>query len=207
MKKITTAIIVLVCICSVIAIAQFRQLKKSPERQEHIAPTKKIIVLPLGSNNTATFINETYKKINEIIPGAQLKSPAALPVFAYYNPRGRYRADSLIKWMNQMAKSDEVYIGITSVDISTTKNNFEDWGVMGLGYRPGNACVASPFRLKDKSAFWKIALHELGHTAGLEHCLSKTCLMRDAEGKDHTAEEKEFCSSCRQFLIQQGWKL
>jgi archaemetzincin len=207
MRTITAVIIVLVCICSFIAISQFRQVNKSPEKEEKVFDTKKIIVLPLGSNNTATFINETYKKINEIIPGAILRAPAALPAFAYYKPRHRYRADSLIKWMNQMAKPGEVYIGITTIDISTTKGSNKDFGVMGLGYQPGKACVASPFRLKDKNQFWKIALHELGHTAGLPHCATKTCLMRDAEGGDHTAAEKEFCHTCKSKLLQQGWQL
>ena len=56
-------------------------------------------------------------------------------------------------------------IGLTSKDISVTKGNIADYGVMGLGYRPGNACVASNFRLSKsgESQFYKIALHELGH--------------------------------------------
>ncbi len=98
-------------------------------------------------------------------------------------------------------------MGITTVDISTTKGKYQDWGVMGLAYKPGNAGVASSYRLKNKSAFWKIVIHELGHTAGLPHCSVKSCFMRDAEGGDHTGEEKEFCSKCKKTLVNNGWLL
>lgn len=126
---------------------------------------------------------------------------------AFYSPRNRYRADSLIHWMGRQAKTNEVYLGITQTDISTSSRGYKDWGVMGLGFCPGNAAVASSHRLKNKSHFWKVALHELGHTAGLQHCPVKTCLMRDAQGGDPTGEEKEFCNTCKSVLTKQGWKL
>ena len=85
-----------------------------------------------------------------------------------------------------------------------------DFGVMGLGYRPGNACVASTFRLnaENKSEqFYKVAIHELGHTQGLKHCPDKTCFMRDAEGKNPTNEEKDFCQNCKKVLRSKHWKI
>jgi archaemetzincin len=81
---------------------------------------------------------------------------------------------------------------------------------MGLGYCPGKSCVASTFRLHGNNRFEKlvkVALHELGHTEGLNHCPEKTCLLRDAEGKDHLNEEKGFCASCKKYLIKKGWEL
>lgn len=41
-------------------------------------------------------------------------------------------------------------IGITQKDISTSKGQYADWGIMGLAYRPGNSCVASYYRLPSK---------------------------------------------------------
>ena len=109
--------------------------------------------------------------------------------------------------MSRSAKPGQVYIGITTVDISASKGDNPDWGVMGLGFRPGKAAVASNFRMNNKEDFWKVAIHELGHTAGLPHCPVKTCFMRNAHGGNPTAEEKEFCSGCKKTLIDQGWKL
>ena len=76
---------------------------------------------------------------------------------------------------------------------------------MGLGFQPGKACIASNFRLRDKKNFFKVALHELGHTTGLPHCPEKTCFMRDAEGGDPTGEESGFCTKCKNYLIKKGW--
>ena len=81
---------------------------------------------------------------------------------------------------------------------------------MGLGYRPGRSCVVSDFRVSHKNKnqqFYKLVLHELGHTEGLSHCKEKTCLMRDAEGGNHLDEENDFCRNCKNFLLKKGWEL
>jgi len=168
---------------------------------------KSIYILPLGTGVSKSFSQETQRQIQRFIPNAALLPPAALPASAYYRPRGRYRADSLIHWMSRQAGPHDVWLGITTVDISTTKGGKADWGVMGLGFCPGQAAVASSYRLKDKSQFWKVAIHELGHTAGLPHCPVKTCFMRDANGGNPTAEETEFCPTCRGVLVKAGWKV
>ncbi len=81
---------------------------------------------------------------------------------------------------------------------------------MGLGFCPGKSCIASSFRLKGNNKLeklYKVAIHELGHTQGLPHCSVKTCLMRDAEGKDCLNEETGFCKSCKAVLVKAGWAL
>jgi len=167
---------------------------------------KKLMLLPLGKINDAT-ISNVYDSLRQIFPDVVLMKKESMPAIAYTAPRNRYRADTLIHWMSRRAQENEIYLGITSYDISSTKNGNPDFGIMGLGFRPGKACVASDFRLKDKSNFFKVVIHELGHTAGLHHCPEKTCFMRDAEGHDLTGEEKEFCKRCRSFLIEKGWRL
>lgn len=129
-----------------------------------------------------------------------------MPALAWYSPRQRNRADSLIHWMARRARPGEIWLGITEQDISTTKGSNPDYGVMGLGFHPGQAAVASNYRLRNKQHFYKVAIHELGHTMGLPHCPDKSCYMRDAEGGDPTADEKYFCTGCRGRLRQKGWK-
>ena len=101
-----------------------------------------------------------------------------------------------------------ITIGITDKDISSSMHGVDDWGVMGLSYIPGRACVISSFRLKKNNLsdqLFKVAIHELGHAQGLDHCANKTCFMRDAEGKNTTDQEKQFCPKCKAFLINKGW--
>ena len=114
----------------------------------------------------------------------------------------------MIRQLSSQTPSNHVTLALTTKDISITKGKFADWGIMGLSYCPGKACVASIHRLKNnKEQFFKIAIHELGHTQGLPHCPVKTCFMRDAEGGNHTNQEKEFCPKCKKVLVDAGWLL
>lgn len=168
---------------------------------------KTVMLFPLGDKIPSKLVKSTYEELKRILPQLRLRESIALPRMAFYPARNRYRADSLLAWMSRMAKPNEVFIGITDVDISTTKDGHPDWGVMGLAYSPGSAAVASSFRLKNKSALWKVAIHELGHTTSLPHCPVKTCFMRDAEGGNPTDQENEFCTKCKSVLVQNGWRL
>ncbi|WP_167356240.1 Zn-dependent protease [Chryseobacterium jejuense] len=147
--------------------------------------------------------------IKKIYPNSKVLEAIDFPENAYYKERNRYRADSTIKFLNNRTKEGFVTIGLTSKDISATKRKIKDFGIMGLGYRPGKACIASDFRLNKENSdeqFYKIAIHELGHTQGLPHCPEKMCFMRDAEGKNPTNEETDFCKKCKTFLISKNWK-
>lgn len=173
------------------------------------AQPKTIIVQPLGAF-PGSLANKVCEQIRLINPNTLLRENIPLPEQAYYPSRNRYRADSIIRIFQNRAGHDTVWITLTDKDISTTKNGIEDWGIMGLAYRPGQACVVSTFRLDKKKVpeqFYKVALHELGHAQGLDHCPQPTCYMRDAEGGNPTDDETGFCPSCKAFLQKKGWQL
>jgi len=144
-----------------------------------------------------------------------------MPEDAFVNLKSpRYRADKLIAWLKAVRPDSADYIlGITNSDISTTKRNklgrilepkwkYEDWGIMGLGYRPGPSCVVSTFRLKtNKKALFterlkKVAVHELGHNLGLPHCPNPGCVMNDANESVKTIDRAklEICVKCQQKI-------
>jgi archaemetzincin len=116
-----------------------------------------------------------------------------LPRSAYYKPRKRWRADVLLDVLLTHipgAPPTTRILGLTASDISTTKAPHADWGIFGLGYAPGQAAVVSSFRLarkaKDRAQVRarvaSTAVHEVGHTFGLQHCTEPRCPMQDAEG-------------------------
>jgi archaemetzincin len=138
-----------------------------------------------------------------------------LPATAYYPERRRYRAERLLAFLNQRLPEDGWRIlGLTDADISTTKGKYPDWGVMGLGELPGTATVISSFRCRKKARspahaierLAKVAVHEIGHTLGLDHCPTRGCLMEDAMGKVVTTDrERDFCPRCRALARQHGF--
>ncbi len=175
----------------------------------HSKNTAKVIVIQPFDDLPEEKVAAVYQKIKQINPNTIIVSPVELPKNAFYSKRKRYRADSLLRFLNTY-KGDTVVVGITSKDISTTKDKVPDWGVMGLGYRPGYACVVSIFRLSKSNTqeqFYKVVIHELGHTTGLPHCDNETCFMRDAAGHNHLDKETDFCPKCKAFLRSKGWLL
>jgi archaemetzincin len=156
------------------------------------------------------YLNYVHAELKKMYSDIEIKKPIPLPKKAWYAPRKRYRADTLIHYLSSITPNGHLTIGLTTKDISTTNDNIKDWGIMGLGYCPGRSCVASTFRLnkaKRLEQLFKVAIHELGHTQGIPHCPVKTCYMQDAEGKNNTDNEIEFCTKCKVILTKAGWAL
>lgn len=169
---------------------------------------KKVICIQAFKDFSQKDAAYVYRHLKDSYSHIILSKSIALPSYAYVPSRNRYRADTLINFLKQLNKGDTITVGLTNYDISTTKNGVADWGVMGLGFRPGKACIVSTFRLKNKNKkeqLLKVIWHEIGHTLGLAHCSNLTCLMRDAEGGNPLDDEKEFCTSCKADLTAKGF--
>ncbi len=182
--------------------------KKDRINEKAAKPAVTILIQPFKDINHETVAKVT-DGIKNVYPNVKVLDAINFPENTYYKERNRYRADSIIKFLNKKTKEGFVTIGLTAKDISATRGKIKDFGIMGLGYRPGKACVASNFRLSKENRdeqFYKIAIHELGHIQGLPHCPEKMCFMRDAEGKNLTNEETDFCKKCKTFLINKNWK-
>lgn len=136
-----------------------------------------------------------------------------LPKAAYYPPRKRYRADRLLEHLDTIAAGAPAgtrVLGMTDVDISTTKGKVTDWGVFGLGEIGRRNCVISMFRLKRGARNFEhlalrigtTAVHEIGHTLGLPHCPTEGCVMQDAEGSIYNTDHGtgKPCKYCRETI-------
>lgn len=176
----------------------------------HADPAKETIIAiqPLGEVQQVRL--DIVKKGLEDAFGLKVETLEAkpLPKEAWYEPRSRYRADKLLDFLSdQTVAKYRIVIGLTSKDISTTKDEHEDWGIFGLGELGGRVCLVSTFRLNARGAdeaklrerMRKVAIHEVGHVMGLPHCPTKGCVMRDAESSILTVDEEsgDFCEKCK----------
>lgn len=180
---------------------------------------KKIAIQPYGKFDSAlkdsvvVSIERTYGFTVTALPYKEI------PRSAFINVKSpRYRADSILRILKrEKAEEYDHVLGLTSLDISTTKRDengnvleprykYEDWGVFGLGAMPGASCVVSTFRLKTTDRkllierLKKVCNHEIGHNLGLPHCESSDkCVMKDGAESIKTVDfvDLVLCESCK----------
>ena len=164
---------------------------------------KTIYIQPLGDVHQE-YINYIKKSVESFYGYDCIVKPKLnLTSDILAGSKTRYEAGKILKKYN----SKENVLIITEKDIAHRKSSeFPEWGIFGLGYRPGSTCVISTFRLKKNVSkaklldrLKKVALHEIGHNLGLEHCTNdKNCMMTSASGtvKQVDIEKVWFCKKC-----------
>ena len=164
---------------------------------------------PFGkfSQHEAQLLGKELTKRIEDIFGVELECevhpPLPLSDTLMNDGHTRYRADKIIKSMAANANRHNIYIGLTHKDISCSVHGKKDWGVQGLSLIPGNACVASTFRVKDRRDFWKVVCHEFIHTYfTYNHCPKDdpSCLMQAAKGHPRYKGKNGLCPHCSNAL-------
>jgi archaemetzincin len=118
----------------------------------------------------------------------------------------RYDATKILNWF--LSVRHHILV-ITEKDIAHYKSSAHpEWGILGLGKKPGKICVVSTYRMgKEEEVserLKKVTVHELGHNFSLDHCTNDTtCIMRAADGKIQQIDQVklQFCKSCKRKLI------
>lgn len=123
----------------------------------------------------------------------------------YTKRKVRYNASRILEKF-EPSSSNHVLV-LTQRDIAHYKDRkHPEWGVLGLGSLTKQVCVVSTYRMGSDQLdqrLAKVAVHEIGHTLGLNHCTSSsTCVMRDAKGTVKTIDKVslQLCKTCKRRI-------
>jgi archaemetzincin len=170
----------------------------------------KIGVLRIGQvdTNIVNRIEENLHTAFSDAKSASIPEPIPIPVDAFDKTRGQCRSDIVLLAVHNYAENSKALdrvLGVVDVDVFLPRLNF----VFGEAENPGKAALISLWRLRpefygrpsnievfvERSS--KEAIHELGHTFGLDHCHNPFCVMFFSNSIFETDRKKSlFCSSC-----------
>jgi archaemetzincin len=135
------------------------------------------------------------------------------PEKAYDSSRGQYNSRVMLKLLlaDPADHGDRKVVGITSVDLFTPVLTH----VFGEAQLDGRVAVVSLHRLRpeayglpedDERVLVRLeteAVHELGHTFGLLHCLEPTCVMHASTYVEEIdLKSPRFCTGCLRRLAE-----
>ena len=194
--KTINYIILLGLLCTLVFLNLYGYVK--PTNLNTITKKTTICVLPLDGgvkkhelDSALSYLKSTFPTTNIII-GKNTTLPKSC-----FNGK-RYRADSILIFLNSLDINADKIIGLISKDISITRNlvkngkkvTYSDFGIFGLARCPGDVCVISSYRLKKNvNMFAKTVVHEFMHTLGVKHCEHSYCIMQDGKGSGKNMKE------------------
>lgn len=173
------------------------------------AQTSVIAIQPLGEIDPSV-VRGLTEHLRSILVAEVVVLPArAIPRKAYYAPRNRYRGERILDDLEARVPGRVTKIvGVMARDLSATKREIYDWGILGIAGLSRRAAVVSIHRLaRHRTPLFdrrlsQVATHELGHTYGISHCPTPRCLMNDACGSLRTVDRSsgKFCATCRRRM-------
>ncbi len=170
----------------------------------------RIGILRIGETN-ATIISGIKEKLTRIFADATcviIEETVPLRNNAFDETRGQHQSHAILNEVQSFVagkKGLNRVLGVVDADIFVPKLSF----VFGEAACPGKAALISLWRLKPEfygdapnellflERTIKEAVHELGHTLGLEHCPQSLCVMHFSNSiLDTDAKQEFFCQDC-----------
>lgn len=187
-------------------------VKKEIKKVVNKVTVPKTISIYRYGNFSVSKAQRLEKQLKSYFPEVVLKEQIlTLPTEHYNKERNRYRGTGLFEELSKHRNGDAV-IGLTDYVIFKPNEISQTYGIMGVSPVGTYKCVVSskiPSNGKEQSDenFVKLALHELGHAFGLNHCPDQHCFMVDAEHKMKFPQTTGFCESCKTKLNAKGWAI
>lgn len=170
-----------------------------------------VSIIPLGAHPRDIRLEDLKAGIERVLPvtASIVVHPLDIDV-ALDGSRKQYHSTSVLTLLlGRSELSSSRLLGITSFDLFVPVLTF----VFGQAQVNNRAAVFSTFRLHNEfyglprsgeilaERCLKEALHELGHTYGLRHCLDYPCVMNSSTYvEDIDLKPPDFCLPCRDHL-------
>jgi len=170
----------------------------------------KIGIIRIGQVNHDV-VSRVQENLSTTFPKAQINQIAKnlpLPKEAYDEERQQHQSTIILNKIRLKAtktKNLDRILGIVDVDIFLPPLNY----VFGEAESPGKAALISLYRLKPEfygkkpntelfiERSTKEAVHEIGHTLGLNHCSNPFCVMYFSNSIFETDRKQSlFCNKC-----------
>jgi len=170
-----------------------------------------IYLIPIGDINKIYFTNLCNDLTLRFKLKCLIKPSLTHPDYAYNPKRRQYLASEVLDVIKKIKVSDvSKVLGITEVDLYARGLNF----VFGQAELSCRNCIISVIRLDprfyrddyNEKLFYervlKEAVHELGHTFGLQHCDDRRCVMVFSNSlRDTDYKSSSFCERHRNKLL------
>ncbi len=167
-----------------------------------------ILLVPVGQIDAA-FLESLDRSISDTFDEEVTTSMGIpLPAESWNRRREQYDAEIVLHSV-PIPPHDTRVLAVVGVDLFARGLNF----VFGTAHESGRKALVSVWRLRqevyylppDDSLFRKRllteAVHELGHTYGLDHCSSAVCVMRFSNTiSESDLKGWKLCRNCRERL-------
>lgn len=171
---------------------------------------KKILIVPIGKVDLDILRSITNALKNIFYCRVELGREMPIPHDSYNSKRRQYHSTIILKKIQTSKPKDfDRMLGVTDVDLYVPDLNF----VFGEADISSGVTVISLTRLRqefyglhpDRGLFLeraiKEAVHEIGHTCGLNHCSKPKCIMYFSNSiKDTDIKGPGFCDGCKSRL-------
>jgi len=174
----------------------------------------RISVLPVGAVDEEN-LEYIRRALQKAFPEASISSSREampLPTEAYNTIRDQYDSNGILSKLRLLPKSEAGrLLGVTEADLYVPSMNF----IFGQAHNLSGIAVISTRRLRpefyaqppDRQLFLercaKEAIHEIGHTHGLDHCVNPACVMYFSNSiKDTDRKTSSFCRNCHAKALE-----
>ena len=180
------------------------------KRESKKGAEMKIYIIPVGDVDKETLFRLSWALREKFQAVFQVGKPLPLPEDAYRAKRGQYFSSPILEELKQNVPQDaDKVLGILDVDIFVPALNF----IFGQADLGRDVALISLTRLREEfygnskneklflERALKEAVHELGHTFGLRHCLDRKCVMYFSNSlRDTDIKGPGFCERCAKRL-------